>query len=58
MCSSDLIGLDLAVGDVAEPIALAPDHPPPGARQRGVKADDQHEEIIARGGAEARRSRV
>ena len=43
------IGADLAVGDMAQPIALRRDHAPAGAAETGIEADDQHRVTLGRG---------
>jgi hypothetical protein len=37
------IGPDVAVGDMAEPVAVGPDDAPPGAAKPGVEAEDDQE---------------
>ena len=47
------IGPDLAVGDMAEAVAVGPDHAPAGAAEPGIEAEDDHDHITRRrGGAE------
>jgi hypothetical protein len=44
------VGPELAVGDVAEPIALSADDPPAGGAEPGIEAeDDQFPSPIGRG---------